>query len=136
MAPTVDLPAPPPLAAAVFGDRLPLATRFAARLAGTGVERGLVGPRESERVWDRHLLNCAAIGALIPRGATVVDIGSGAGLPGVPLAIARPDLTIVLVESMLRRTTFLSEIVADLELTGVSVRRGRAEELTERGLAD
>jgi 16S rRNA (guanine527-N7)-methyltransferase len=136
MAPTVDLPAPPPLAAAVFGDRLPLATRFAAQLAGAGVERGLVGPRETERIWDRHLLNCAAIGALIPHGAIVVDIGSGAGLPGVPLAIARPDLTIVLVESMLRRTTFLSEVVADLELTGVSVRRGRAEELPEQGFAD
>jgi 16S rRNA (guanine527-N7)-methyltransferase len=136
MPPTVHLPAPPPAAAAVFGDRLPLACRYASQLAGAGVERGLIGPRETERVWHRHLLNCAAIGALIPRGSTVVDIGSGAGLPGVPLAIARPDLTIVLVESMLRRTTFLSEVVAELELTGVSVRRGRAEELTERGFAD
>lgn len=123
-----ELPAPP-LAAAIFGDRLALATRYAAWLAGAGVERGLVGPRETARLWDRHLLNCAAIGVLIPPGATVVDIGSGAGLPGVPLAIARPDLTVVLVESMLRRTAFLSEVVADLGLDGVSVRRARAEEL-------
>ena len=136
MASTVKVPVPPPLAAAVFGDRLPLASRFASWLAVSGVERGLVGPRETERIWDRHLLNCAAVGALVPPGATVVDIGSGAGLPGLPLAIARPDLTIVLVESMLRRTTFLSEVVADLELDAVSVRRARAEELTETGFAD
>jgi 16S rRNA (guanine527-N7)-methyltransferase len=126
---TVDLPAPPPLAAAVFGDRLALASCYASWLAGAGVERGLVGPRETDRLWERHLLNCAAIGVLIPSGATVVDIGSGAGLPGLPLAIARPDLTVVLVESMLRRTTFLSEVVADLGLPAVSIRRGRAEEM-------
>jgi 16S rRNA (guanine527-N7)-methyltransferase len=136
MAPAAALPAPPALAAAVFGDRLPLATRFASWLAGAGVERGLVGPREAERVWHRHLLNCAAIGALIEPGAVVVDVGSGAGLPGLPLAIARPDLTVVLVESMLRRTTFLSEVVADLGLSAVSVRRARAEELAETGFAD
>lgn len=126
---TIELPAPPPLAAVVFGDRLPLATRYAAWLAGAGVERGLVGPRETARLWDRHLLNCAAVGALIPMGATVVDVGSGAGLPGIPLAIARPDLIVVLVESMVRRTTFLSEVIADLGLDSVAVRRARAEEL-------
>ncbi len=133
----LDLPAPPPLAAAVFGERLSLATRYASWLAGAGVERGLVGPRETGRLWDRHLLNCAAIGALVGPAMTVVDVGSGAGLPGLPLAIARPDLRVVLVESMLRRTTFLSQVVADLGLAGVSVHRARAEELaaaqTQRG---
>lgn len=123
------VPAPPPVASALFGDRLPLAIRFAEWLAGAGVERGLVGPRETARIWERHLLNCAAIGALVAPGASVVDIGSGAGLPGLPLAIARPDLSIMLVESMLRRTAFLCEVVADLELSAVSVRRSRAEEL-------
>lgn len=124
-----ELPSPPPMAAAIFGERLALATRYASLLAGPGVERGLVGPRETARLWERHLLNCAAVGVLIPHGATVVDIGSGAGLPGLPLAIARPDLTVVLVESMLRRTAFLCEVVADLGLAAVSVRRARAEEL-------
>lgn len=126
---SVQLPAPPPLAAAVFGDRLGLATRYASWLAGAGVERGLVGPRETARLWERHLLNCAAVGTLIPQGASVIDIGSGAGLPGLPLAISRPDLTVVLVESMLRRTAFLTEVVADLGLDRVEVRRARAEEL-------
>jgi 16S rRNA (guanine527-N7)-methyltransferase len=133
-------PAPPSSSAAVFGERLPLATRFAAWLAGAGVERGLVGPRETDRLWDRHLLNCAVVEALIPTGASVIDIGSGAGLPGVPLAIARPDLTVVLVESMLRRSAFLTEVVADLGLAEVAVRRARAEDLarslTEGELAD
>lgn len=81
-----------PAASAIFGPRLGLARRYAEALAGPGVERGLVGPREVGRLWDRHLLNCAVIGELLERGDRVVDIGSGAGLPGVPLAIARPDL--------------------------------------------
>lgn len=133
---TVDVPAPPPLAAALFGDRLALAARYSQWLATVGVERGLVGPREAARVWDRHLLNCAAVSALIPHGATVVDVGSGAGLPGLPLAIARPDLRVTLVESMLRRTAFLAEVVADLSLDAVEVRRARAEELPESAFAD
>lgn len=78
-----------PAASAIFGPRLGLARRYAEALAGPGVERGLVGPREVGRLWDRHLLNCAVIGELLERGDRVVDIGSGAGLPGVPLAIAR-----------------------------------------------
>lgn len=84
-----------PAASAIFGPRLGLARRYAEALAGPGVERGLVGPREVGRLWDRHLLNCAVIGELLERGDRVVDIGSGAGLPGVPLAIARPDLQVV-----------------------------------------
>ena len=94
-----------------------------------GVERGLLGPREASRVWERHLLNCAVIGELLPRAARVLDVGSGAGLPGIPLACARPDLRIDLVEPLARRVTFLEEAVAALTLAPrVSVVRGRAEE--------
>jgi 16S rRNA (guanine527-N7)-methyltransferase len=115
--------------AQVFGDRLPLAIRYAELLATAGVERGLIGPREAPRLWDRHLLNCAVIGEVIPSGSAVIDVGSGAGLPGLVLAIARPDLRITLVEPLLRRAVFLTESIADLELSGVEVVRGRAEEL-------
>jgi 16S rRNA (guanine527-N7)-methyltransferase len=124
---------PPGLALAVFGDRLPLAVRYTEWLAGAGVERGLIGPRETDRLWDRHVLNCAAVAALIPRGSLVIDLGSGAGLPGVVLAIARPDLRITLVEPMLRRTAFLESVVADLGLEGVEIHRARAEDLPRRG---
>jgi 16S rRNA (guanine(527)-N(7))-methyltransferase RsmG len=125
------LPAPPELARTLFGDRLPLAVRYAERLAGDGVEWGIIGPRESDRLWERHLLNCVAVGALIPPDSMVVDVGSGAGLPGVVLAIARPDLRLVLVEPMLRRAAFLESVLTDLELTGVEIQRTRAEELTK-----
>jgi 16S rRNA (guanine527-N7)-methyltransferase len=108
---------------------LPLACRYAELLTSSGVERGLLGPREASRIWERHLLNCAVVGELLPRAARVVDIGSGAGLPGIVLACARPDLRIDLVEPMARRVTFLDEAVAALALGGrVSVVRGRAEE--------
>lgn len=116
-----------PAASAIFGPRRGLARRYAEALAGPGVERGLVGPREVGRLWDRHLLNCAVIGELLERGDRVVDIGSGAGLPGVPLAIARPDLQVVLLEPLLRRTEFLREMVTDLGVA-VEIVRGRAEE--------
>lgn len=121
------LPATPPGASSVFGDRIGLAERYVAWLAGAGLERGLMGPRERPRLWDRHVLNCAAAGSGIGAGETVVDIGSGAGLPGIPLALARPDLSITLVEPLLRRVTFLEEVIGDL---GIDVRvvRGRAEE--------
>lgn len=118
---------PPAAAAEVFGDRLGLAVRYAELLSTAGVERGLIGPREVDRLWDRHILNSAAVAELIEPGARVVDIGSGAGLPGLPLAIARPDLRVALVEPMLRRTEFLAEAVAELGLP-VEVVRGRAEE--------
>ena len=101
--------------------------------------RGLIGPREVPRLWDRHILNCAALADVIPDGATVADIGSGAGLPGIPLAIARPDVQVILIEPLLRRTTFLDEVVADLQLDNVTVIRGRAEEKVVRkaaGLVD
>ncbi len=122
-------PAAPSGAAAVFGDRLPLAVRFAGILADTGVSHGLIGPREVPRLWDRHVLNCAVIEDAFPVGATLVDVGSGAGLPGVALAIARPDLTVHLVEPMLRRTTWLESVVGELGLDSVTVHRGRAEDL-------
>ena len=125
-----ELPAPPAAARGVFRvERLPLAERYAAWLATAGVERGLIGPREAPRLWDRHLLNCAVVADLLPPDASVADIGSGAGLPGVVLAIARPDLTVTLVEPLLRRTTFLSEIADDLGLANVEVFRGRADAL-------
>lgn len=112
----------------VFGDRLPLAEQYAHLLATEGVERGLIGPRETERIWDRHILNCAAVGELIPPDARVADVGSGAGLPGIPLAIARPDLDITLIEPMLRRTTFLQDVIDGLALESMTVLRHRAEE--------
>ncbi|WP_328348986.1 16S rRNA (guanine(527)-N(7))-methyltransferase RsmG [Micromonospora sp. NBC_00421] len=116
-------------ARALFGDRLDLAAGYAELLATDGVVRGLIGPREAPRIWDRHLLNCAAVAELIPPDASVIDVGSGAGLPGVVLAIARPDLTVVLVEPLARRTSFLVEAVERLGLARmVRVFRGRADE--------
>src|SRR5690349_12486661 len=124
-----ETPPAPEEAAGVFASRLPLAERYAAWLAEDGVVRGLIGPREVPRLWDRHLLNCAVVADAVPHGASVADIGSGAGLPGLVLAIRRPDLRVTLVEPLLRRTTFLEEVVADLALDHVVVVRGRAEEL-------
>lgn len=118
-----------PAAQALFGDRLGLARRYAELLATDGVVRGLIGPREAPRIWDRHLLNCAVAAELIPSGASVVDVGSGAGLPGMVLAVARPDLTVTLVEPLARRTVFLPEAVATLGLDGTTtVYRARAED--------
>lgn len=122
------LPAPPAEAAELFGERLPTMVRYAELLAGHGVERGLIGPREVERLWERHLLNCGAVAELIPSESGVVDVGSGGGLPGLVLAIARPDLQIILLEPLLRRTVFLSESIEELGLHNVEVRRGRAED--------
>lgn len=122
----------PKAAGALFGPRLERAERYAAMLAGAGVERGLIGPREVDRLWDRHLLNSAAVAELVDAGARVADIGSGAGLPGIPLALARPDLRVTLVEPLLRRSEFLREVVDELDLE-VSVVRGRAEEPSVRG---
>jgi 16S rRNA (guanine527-N7)-methyltransferase len=125
---------PPPrlmdAARTVFGTRLPLAEAYAELLITDGVMRGLVGPREAPRVWDRHLLNCAVLSEMIPLGASVIDVGSGAGLPGIVLAVVRPDLTITLVEPLARRTAFLSEAVTSLGLdAAVTVVRARAEDL-------
>jgi 16S rRNA (guanine527-N7)-methyltransferase len=113
----------------VFLDALPLAEEFADLLAREATVRGLIGPREVPRLWERHLVNCALVTDLVPDGATVCDIGSGAGLPGLAMAIRRSDLRITLVEPLLRRTTFLEEAVASLGLTNVTVERARAESL-------
>jgi 16S rRNA (guanine527-N7)-methyltransferase len=126
----------PEAAADVFGGRLALAQRYVEILATDGVERGLIGPRETERLWDRHVLNSAAIAELIPEGQRGADVGSGAGLPGIPLAIARPDLDVTLIEPMLRRAVFLEYVIDELALDGVRVSRHRAEEPAAREGAD
>jgi len=126
-----EIPPPPEAATKIFGERIGVAERYAELLAGIGVEWGLIGPREVERLWDRHLLNCAALAELFEPGERVADIGSGAGLPGLPLAIAKPGVRVVLVESLLRRAEFLRTVVADLELD-VEVVRGRAEDAAVR----
>lgn len=120
---------PPALADEVFGPALSLARRYVALLAGPGIQRGLIGPRESARLWTRHVLNCAALAAFVPRDTEVIDVGSGAGLPGIPLALARPDARVTLLEPMARRVSFLDQVVAELGLTNVQVRRGRAEDV-------
>ncbi len=116
-------------ARALYADRLPLAERYVQHLATTGVEWGLIGPREVPRLWDRHVLNCAVVTELVGPGESVADVGSGAGLPGIALALCRPDLTVVLVEPLMRRVEWLTRVVDDLGLDTVQVRRGRAEEL-------
>jgi 16S rRNA (guanine527-N7)-methyltransferase len=121
------VPEVPAVAASLFGTATDAATRYVAMLAGDGVVRGLIGPREVPRLWERHVLNSAALAEAVPAGARVVDVGSGAGLPGVPLGLARPDVTLTLVEPMARRVEFLQDVVRALE-TPWRVVRGRAEE--------
>lgn len=123
-------------AQAIFGDRLPLADRYVQHLASTGMERGLLGPREVPRLWGRHVLNCAVVAELIAEGAEVADVGSGAGLPGLTFAIARPDLSLTLIEPLERRCIWLNEVVEDLGLGNVTVYRSRAEQAVEHINAD
>lgn len=111
----------------IFGDRLGLAQRYVEHLATSGTERGLIGPREVPRLWSRHVLNCAVIESAIAHGSHVADVGSGAGLPGLCLAIARPDLELTLIEPLERRVIWLQEVVDDLGLDNVTVMRTRAE---------
>ncbi|MFD4529400.1 16S rRNA (guanine(527)-N(7))-methyltransferase RsmG [Streptomyces sp. NPDC058470] len=129
MTEAAELPPAPEQAREVFGNRFADAVRYAELLAEAGVERGLIGPREVPRLWERHLLNCAVLSEVVPEGVTVCDVGSGAGLPGIPLALVREDLKITLLEPLLRRTTFLTEVVELLGLDHVTVVRGRAEEV-------
>lgn len=120
-------------AAEVFGDRVALAREYVALLLTEGIERGLIGPREQPRIWDRHVFNCAALAEALPTGARIADVGSGAGLPGLVLAIRRPDLRVTLVDSLLRRVEFLSEAVTRVGLEAtVRVVHGRAEDASVR----
>jgi len=123
----VEVSAAPGAAVALFGSRVERAQRYAETLAGAGVEWGLLGPREVDRLWDRHILNSAAVADLLNAGERIADIGSGAGLPGIPLALARPDLRLTLIEPLLRRSEFLREVVHDLGLE-ITIVRGRAED--------
>lgn len=120
----------------LFGPRLPLAVRYARLLAAQGVDWGVIGPREIERLWGRHLLNSAALSALVPQGAGVIDVGSGAGLPGIPLRLARPDLTLTLLEPLQRRVRFLALCLSDLRLTDTSVLGSRVEQVPAGRTAD
>jgi 16S rRNA (guanine527-N7)-methyltransferase len=124
--PTV--PPPPDIAATVFDAALDRVVAYAQMLAVDGTARGLLGPHEVPRLWDRHVLNCAVVAELVPDGSRLIDVGSGAGLPGVVLALARPDLSVVLLESLARRVAFLEECRDRLTMRNVSVHRGRAED--------
>ncbi|GGD11541.1 ribosomal RNA small subunit methyltransferase G [Nocardioides daphniae] len=127
---TPPLPSPPESVRGVCAsERLPLLEQYAAMLATDGVVRGLIGPREVPRLWDRHIANSAILSTVVPEGITLCDVGTGAGLPGMVVAIVRPDLKVTLVEPLLRRTTFLDEVVEALGLDNVEVVRGRADAL-------
>lgn len=135
---TTEYPVPAE-AERIFGENTDKAIAYHQSLATTGSERGFIGPREVPRLWDRHVLNCAVIGEAMDEGVHVIDIGSGAGLPGIPLAIARPDLRITLIEPLLKRSTYLREVCEELNLENVTVIRGRAEDAAvqkEAGAAD
>lgn len=115
-----------------FGADLDTIDGYVQLLTTRGIERGIIGPREAPRVWDRHILNCAVVSPRLPKDASVADVGSGGGLPGLVWAIARPDVSMTLIEPLLRRTTFLTEVVEELGLSNVTVHRGRADEVDAR----
>lgn len=115
----------------LFGERLGDAERFVEHLAGTGIEWGLLGPREVPRLWERHVLNCAVVQELIPSGALVADVGTGAGLPGLALALARPENHFILVEPLERRVAWLDQVIEDVGIANVDVVRARAEQVAE-----
>lgn len=125
-----------PAAERLFGEALPLAERYVGHLATTGTEWGLLGPREVPRLWERHVLNCAVVAELLPEGALVADVGSGAGLPGLCLALARSDCRFTLIEPLERRVTWLEMVVADLGLTNVEVVRARSEQVADEVQVD
>jgi 16S rRNA (guanine527-N7)-methyltransferase len=129
-------PAMPAVARAVFGDAAAGAERYADLLAGVAVERGLLGPNEVPRLWERHLLNSAVIAELVPGPCSLVDLGSGAGLPGIVLALLLPDSEVTLLEPTLRRAVFLGECVAELALGNARVVRARAEQMAGTLAAD
>lgn len=126
--PSVDVPEESVLDD-VFGDRRDAAEAYVSLLLDEGMTWGLIGPREADRIWQRHVLNSAAVASLVPEGADVLDVGSGAGLPGIPLALARPDAHVTLLEPLARRVEFLELAVSRLGLEDqVVVMRGRAED--------
>ena len=124
--------AEPAAAVAIFGDQIDQARSFAQTLANDSDELGLLGPRELDKLWSRHILNSAVVAELVRPGDKVADVGSGAGLPGIPMAIARPDAQFVLIEPMERRSSWMLEVVEDLGLKNVRVLRSRAEDVTEQ----
>ena len=141
--PSIEAQDPPELtgdlltaAEELFGDRIDLAVRFVEHLSSTGIEWGLLGPREVPRLWERHVLNCAVVGDLLPEGALVADVGSGAGLPGLALALARPDCQFILIEPLERRVAWLDMVVDDLELDNVDVVRARSEQVVGNVVVD
>jgi 16S rRNA (guanine527-N7)-methyltransferase len=134
--PEIDAAGVAAAAAQLFGPALGQAEKYAGLLAGAGLERGIIGPAEAERIWDRHLLNCAVVARLMPSKGSVVDLGSGAGLPGIVLAMVLPGVQVTLLEPMARRVEFLDECVADLGLGNVEVLRGRAEDVAGQLAAD
>lgn len=141
--PSIEAQDPPELtgdlltaAEELFGDRTDLAVRFVEHLSSTGIEWGLLGPREVPRLWERHVLNCAVVGDLLAEGALVADVGSGAGLPGLALALARPDCQFILIEPLERRVAWLDMVVDDLELDNVDVVRARSEQVVGNVVVD
>ncbi|TLP79908.1 16S rRNA (guanine(527)-N(7))-methyltransferase RsmG [Nesterenkonia sphaerica] len=120
----------------IFGQQLPGAEKYVEHLCTTGITHGLLGPREVPRMWGRHVLNCAVVGSELPESGTVADVGSGAGLPGIALALARPDLDFILIEPMERRVDWLDMVTGDLELTNVQIIRARAEDVSDEVMAD
>ena len=126
----------PSAAAEIFGSALADAERYSRLLVGPAVEQGIIGPAEAERIWDRHLLNCAAIARMVPARAAVADVGSGAGLPGIVLALLLPGARVTLIEAMARRVAFLERTVEDLGLQNAEVVRARAEDLAGHLAAD
>lgn len=115
----------------LYGQRVDVAERYVEHLVTTGIEWGLLGPREVPRIWDRHVLNCAVVQELLPTGALVADVGSGAGLPGVALAIIRSDVQFILIEPLERRVEWLNMVIEDLELENVDVIRARSEQVVD-----
>jgi len=128
---TVEFEQEPAFAAELFGQNIDKARLFSARLANDSETFGLLGPRELPRIWSRHVINSGLLAELVPDGTKVVDVGSGAGLPGIPMAIAQPNAHFTLVEPMERRSSWLEEVIKDLGLGNVAVVRARAEEVTE-----
>lgn len=126
-----EIEAEPDTVPSVFGAAVEQARQYVGRLAGDAAVRGLIGPREAGRLWSRHVLNSAVVAGVLPVDSTIVDIGSGAGLPGIPLAIARPDCRLILVEPLERRCAFLTEVIDFLNLTNCRVVRGRAEQVVD-----